>query len=376
MVDYALAYHQLGFSVIPIAAKTKRSAVPWKRYQTKRPQPSTIRKWFGKGIPRNLAIVCGPVSSGLCVRDFDAEGSYERWATQNPSLAAGVPTVTTGRGHHLYFVADPPFERTKHLDDGELRGGGYVLAPPSVHPNGTEYEWQIPIDGQLPILDPTVFASVTQEHTGVPKGTQGNPGELRGTQAISERCRWGDTVVSDAIEQAIQQTLPTGPGKRHRQVFELARALRAIRPLVEADPGDLEPIIRRWHKRALPHIRTQPFEETYIDFLRAWPNVKIPKGATMAEILKAAQNNPLPRAAEEFEQPGLKLLVCICRQLQRHHGREPFFLGCREAGKLLGVDHMTANRWLLLLRARKVIRRVQKGDLQTRKATCYEYLGD
>ena len=41
-----------------------------------------------------------------------------------------------------------------------------------------------------------------------------------------------------------------------------------------------------------------------------------------------------------------QLLVGICRELQRRAGDAPFFLGCRTAAELLGVEHNTAARWL------------------------------
>jgi hypothetical protein len=66
----------------------------------------------------------------------------------------------------------------------------------------------------------------------------------------------------------------------------------------------------------------------------------------------------------------------LCRAVQRHHGGDPFFLGCRTAGKLLEVDHTTAWRWLWLLVHDKIIEEVEKGDQGSRRASRYRYLGD
>ena len=62
-------------------------------------------------------------------------------------------------------------------------------------------------------------------------------------------------------------------------VFELARALKAIPALADAEARDSRDPVRRWHERALPIIGTKPFDETWADFVTAWPRVKHPKGS-------------------------------------------------------------------------------------------------
>lgn len=55
-----------------------------------------------------------------------------------------TPTVLTGRGCHLYFHW-PGFEVrnfARRLPGLDFRGdGGYIVAPPSVHPSGRHYRW-------------------------------------------------------------------------------------------------------------------------------------------------------------------------------------------------------------------------------------------
>ena len=190
-------------------------------------------------------------------------------------------------------------------------------------------------------------------------------------------CIDGDGNWSDEIEQAILGSLPTRPGKRNEQVFALARALKAVPGVSEAPAMDCKPFVRRWHELARPVITTKPFEETWIDFMRAWPKVKYAKGAEPVSIaLEAARLAPEPAAAKQFEQEPLKLLVALCRELQRSAGKSPFFLSCRTAGCLLGVDHSTASRWLFLLVAEGVLRVAVKGGNDSRRASRYEYLGD
>ena len=121
-------------------------------------------------------------------------------------------------------------------------------------------------------------------------------------------------------------------------------------------------------------IATEPFEETWIDFLRAWPKVKFPKGKEpMEQILDEAKKN-LPKVAERYEQSELRLLVSLCRCLQRSAGDDVFYLAAGKAGKLLGVPKTKAWRWLWLLEQEQVISVVEKGQLKARRASRYRHL--
>ena len=73
----------------------------------------------------------------------------------------------------------------------------------------------------------TERTETTEEHRGT-------------TEAISGLV--GEKNASELIEAAIVESLPTGPGRRNKQVFELARALKAIPSIVDAHPGRIEAV--------------------------------------------------------------------------------------------------------------------------------------
>lgn len=176
------------------------------------------------------------------------------------------------------------------------------------------------------------------------------------------------------VQLAILQSLPLEPGKRNKQVFELARALKSIPSLADADPKTLKPLVRYWHDLASAVV-TSPAEETWIDFLRAWPRVKFLKGGEpMSKIFAAAVKSGVPEIAAAYEQSQLRLLVALCRELQRACGDGPFYLSCRTAGTLLNVNHTTAWRWLFLLEQDDVIRVVSRGSQQSRRASRFRYI--
>jgi hypothetical protein len=251
------------------------------------------------------------------------------------------------------------------------------------------YHWLIPLpDGPLPMVDDVRAAGFLDSVADATESNRDNRADRR-QQRTTEAIRsvGGGCVdlapidpardVEADVRQAIQETLPTGPGRRNRQVLELARALKAIPRLADGPADDLLSYVRRWHELAKPVISTQAWEETWIDFLRAWPRVKFPKGTEpMVQIFERAQQADPPKVARQFEIAEVRLLVALCRELQRASGDRPFFLACRTAGQLLQVNHATAWRWLFLLTHTGVIREEEKGDRAKRRASRYRYLGD
>src|SRR5207247_1366771 len=82
-----------------------------------------------------------------------------------------------------------------------------------------------------------------------------------------------------------------------RCIFKLARHLKAIPALRDADFGTLRPILETWHLRALPYIATKPFVESWADFLESWNKVKTPagQGAVETAFCKAVASAPPPK---------------------------------------------------------------------------------
>lgn len=376
-LDAALRYAALGWSIIPTTPNSKKSAFSWKCYQQRPADEWQIWRWFRDGQPFGIAVIFGDVSGGLVCRDFDTMEGYKQWAADHADLAATLPTVATARGRHVYFRADR--RGIVKVADGELRGAGYCLLPPSRHPDGPSYKWLVPLpDGEIRFVADVHAAGLLlveacyTEHADNIEDTSNECSVC----AVSSVLQGGQPIPPEGYETLIRGCLPTGPGRRNRQVFELARALKGIPKFADAAPDSLRAIVKRWHALALPYIATKEFTETWIDFLMAWSRVKIPKGATMTSIMQRALEAPLPKAAERYDEEPIRRLVALCRQLAQEAGGGPFYLACRTAAHLLGVSHVQANRWLFLLAHEGVIEQLTKGDRSTRKAAEYRYRGD
>lgn len=382
-------YARRGLSVVPMT-KDKRPAVRWEQYKTEAPSARNIGRWFAPGAlggrVQGVGVVCGDVSGGLVVRDFDVAGAYEQWAAEHPELAATLPTVETARGHHVY--ATIPQARTLKLGDGELRAdGALVVCPPSLHPSGVVYRWTVPLpDGPIPTVDPSIFRansddsqSETAPHSWLvrpeSRGSLVHPGDLEHHGPLAHPARLVRHPELDAfIAKAIAETVPAGVGKRNDGTFRMVRRMKGHPDLRDLPGVELRPIAYEWYQAALPTCDTLDFDTTYSDFLHGWDRARTAYGAALGDALRVAEDSPHPNCASVFDDPRTVLLVKLCRELQTRAGDAPFFLAGDRAAEAVDLEPRQANRRLGMLVSVGILKRVTMGH--TGRASEYRYLGD
>lgn len=91
MLDTALRWRSLGFSLIPLVYGDKRPAVPWEWFQSHHATEAQLEAWFGGPALRNIGIVCGAIS-GVVAVDLDSAAA---WAWADAHLPASP--MRTGR---------------------------------------------------------------------------------------------------------------------------------------------------------------------------------------------------------------------------------------------------------------------------------------
>jgi hypothetical protein len=141
-LEWAKYYRDAGLSVIPLRPQDKRPAIPWKPYQQCLASDEELVEWFGKD-EANIGIVCGAVSGGLVVADFDNALNLRSFLDVLPELEEATVRVTTARGGHIYLITTETIRTFQVEEFGlDIKGeGSYVLAPPSIHPSGKPYEF-------------------------------------------------------------------------------------------------------------------------------------------------------------------------------------------------------------------------------------------
>lgn len=182
ILDAARFYvHEMGWSVIPLKDKDKIPAIPsWKELQKRLPTDQELVNWFGSGKPRNIGIVTGAISN-LDVLDLDSPQAVS-YAEQHFFKSHLI--VQTAKGQHWYYshkTGSKNFQGRADMPNIDLRAeGGYVVAPPSLHPTGARYTWLTENFSAGTILSPlpelpsppssTAKLSIEEIEQGVSKG--------------------------------------------------------------------------------------------------------------------------------------------------------------------------------------------------------------
>jgi len=143
-------YIQNGWRMFPVKAKSKEPQIPeWQKFATT--NKAHLVSWWKQWPGANIGVATGR-ESNLFVLDIDVKpaegrdghralGELER---KYGPLPQTVRAQTSCGGEHVYFQypADRELRNTAGaLGPGlDTRGeGGFVVGPPSIHPNGSAY---------------------------------------------------------------------------------------------------------------------------------------------------------------------------------------------------------------------------------------------
>lgn len=167
----AHSYVDIGWNVFPLQPRSKEPhhkalkhtntvfdyndgqgpKASWKALQTVRVTHDLVNQWYDFDPFCNIGLICGELS-GIVVVDIDVPK-----ASLPPEVAClyddpvdvantlGIFTLSThtgSKGKHLFTRYDPkhPVNCAKVPPQIDVKGhGGYVVLPPSIHPNGNPY---------------------------------------------------------------------------------------------------------------------------------------------------------------------------------------------------------------------------------------------
>ena len=145
----AVRYCENGFAIIPLKPRSKQPATTHgvKDWSS---DPDAARDYWAQHPDHNIGIVCGAPSGGLLVFDLDVSDekngidTLRKWEHENGELPETAEAITGGGGRHLLYRTDRTDIRpsVNHDLGVDVRcEGSYIVAPPSVHPTGSAYEW-------------------------------------------------------------------------------------------------------------------------------------------------------------------------------------------------------------------------------------------
>lgn len=151
MMQEALNYAAMGLAVFPVDPRTKHPKTPHGCLDAKK-EPGPIKNWWRKWKDAAIGIATGSISGGLVVVDLDRDEEkgkdgyleLKKWEEEHGKFPETWQSITGRGGYHIFFRAAKQYSNREGVLDGvDVRGeGGYVIAPPSLHPNGRRYEWE------------------------------------------------------------------------------------------------------------------------------------------------------------------------------------------------------------------------------------------
>jgi putative DNA primase/helicase len=151
LADAAMHYAAQGIPVFPLLPHEKKPLPGSHGCKDATTDAATVRDLWTKYPTANIGIATGP-GAGFLVLDVDGEEGEQSLAhiTEQYGDLPPTPRSRTGRGQHILFKDTGGYGNSASVIGPKLdvrAAGGYIVAPPSVHPNGGAYLWES--DGEI-----------------------------------------------------------------------------------------------------------------------------------------------------------------------------------------------------------------------------------
>lgn len=230
-LQHALDYAAHGLPVLPIKPGEKRPPMAgWQNHATT--DEATIENWFtGLYADHGVGIATGGTIFALDIDVSDGKTGDETLADlelQYGRLPNTATVLTGSGGQHRYFKMPNGMairnDAGKRLGPGlDIRGeGGQCVAPPTIHPNGTAYEWDGGEIGEIAAAPKWLIRLLSEKvKPDTPSETKAPTSDSDSVAArYNDQTTWAQLLSADGWTLA--QTLPDGeqrwvrPGKEER----------------------------------------------------------------------------------------------------------------------------------------------------------------
>lgn len=148
MLAHALKYASNGWKVVALRPKNKTPLSDRTSYKHATNDPAIIEAWWGAQPNANIGIQ--PAASGLVVLDVDSKNggleSLDELINEFGAFTTLTVKTPTGGFHYYFKLPEGEGGLSNHIG---FRPGldliadkNHVVAPPSIHPKGGQYEWE------------------------------------------------------------------------------------------------------------------------------------------------------------------------------------------------------------------------------------------
>jgi hypothetical protein len=299
-------YYDLGWALIPIRSGTKKPfPISWEKYQQTRPTEEQIHTWAKTWPKAGIACLTGAVS-GVVVFDIDqipkqgSNAQEQALIDAAHALVAKMPRTATSRtskGRHLFFRHPGMWVPTKagFLPGLDIRGdGGYAVLPPSVHPSGWVYAWEIPPEDGIADLPYDLYEAARRHDLSTSTSSSPLYNDSLGT--------WRSALLGTS-----EGGTAANPMGRNES------ATKVIGKLLKSTDTELWPLqweaVKNWNLKNVPPLSERELRTTFDSIAKTEKRKRDPslaQGVDLASILDA--DLPVPPTAVPKFLSGLTLL--------------------------------------------------------------------
>lgn len=233
----ALAYAERGWRVLPLRPHRKEPVGRLVRHglSDATTDGDMILRWWSEEPEAGVAIATGE-ESGIWVLDIDGPiGALILWDKEAKNGPIHTLAQRTGRengGRQLFFSWPSGMQvkcQAEIVPGIDVRGrGGYVIAPPSVHPSGRRYTWE----GKVALADAPKWML---KFVGAKKATRSHD------KYESRNTPYGQKAA-DGLEEDLAMC---GQGGRDKLAIRTAIRLFELEKKGEIIPREAEIVLRR-----------------------------------------------------------------------------------------------------------------------------------
>lgn len=309
LLKEALRYADLGWRVLPLHNPTgagcscgdENCSSPGKHPRTRNgvndasTDHKTIESWWQRWPDANIGIATGK-HSGLVVLDVDTESAGEIIKKKGIS-----PTVQshTGKGVHHYFKHPGTHIANKiNATFGfDIKAdGGYVLAPPSLHPSGKTYswaDWLDPWEAEIEKMPEWLLDYISSNGRSAPCKTSGWQNEVLKGVSSGSRNQTAASLAGRYISK----------GLTDEEVIEILLGWNKKNdpPLQDSE------IIRTVQSVSATHLRNEKKQDRQLE--------KVPKSSQFPDIMKGLAGDFARLYSSHLESPVhfffIAFLVCL-----------------------------------------------------------------
>lgn len=241
MLKAALVYSEIGWRILPLEPGRKEPIgrlVPHGCKDASADGDDLLR-WWGEVPDAGIAVATGS-ESGLWVLDIDGPvGAVVWWdweARHEPIHTLAQRTGRVDGGRQLFFRWPMDLEvrnKAKVVPGIDVRGErGYVVLPPSLHPDGRRYQWEGTWEGRVMAAN-------------APKALLKMVGAQRAKGPSSQRSYSRTTPYGRKAADDLELDLAScGRGGRDHEAFRVAVRLMELERDGELEHGEIEKVMR------------------------------------------------------------------------------------------------------------------------------------